>query len=169
MCVGRKRLFLTQDSQTWRTSRPLCNSNSQKKLLKAGAVCCFPHTSFFITASIYSPQLQRREMNPPTRRHRGTHPAAKQLTCYNLHVVFCFCPGSSCKTPPFLHCSGPAAVLRGGGREDPAGKHYTLIKILFKSAAATQNLLSSLRCWVDGVKSSFLTCSDRLAHQLWMN
>lgn len=152
MCVGRKRLFLTQDSQTWRTSRPLCNSNSQKKLLKAGAVCCFPHTSFFITASIYSPQLQRREMNPPTRRHRGTHPAAKQLTCYNLHVVFCFCPGSSCKTPPFLHCSGPAAVLRGGGEKTQQANI-----ILSLRSCLNQQLLHKISSAHWGVESTVLS------------
>lgn len=151
MCVGRKHLFLMQDSQTWRTSRPLCNSNSQKKLLKAGAVCCSLH-KFFITASIYSPELQRRDMNPPTRRHRGTHPAAKQLTCYNLHVVFCFCPGSSCKTPPFLHCSGPAAVLRGGGREDPAGKHYISLR-----SCLNQQLLHEISSAHWGVESTVLS------------
>lgn len=152
MCVGRKRLFLTQDSQTWRTSRPLCNSNSQKKLLKAGAVCCFPHTSFFITASIYSPQLQRREMNPPTRRRRGTHPAAKQLTCYNLHVVFCFCPGSSCKTPPFLHCSGPAAVLRGGGEKTQQANI-----ILSLRSCLNQQLLHKISSAHWGVESTVLS------------
>lgn len=152
MCVGRKRLFLTQDSQTWRTSRPLCNSNSQKKLLKAGAVCCSPHTSFFITASIYSPQLQRREMNPPTRRHRGTHPAAKQLTCYNLHVVFCFCPGSSCKTPPFLHCSGPAAVLRGGGEKTQQANI-----ILSLRSCLNQQLLHKIYSAHWGVESTVLS------------
>lgn len=152
MCVGRKRLFLTQDSQTWRTSRPLCNSNSQKKLLKAGAVCCSPHTSFFITASIYSPQLQRREMNPPTRRHRGTHPAAKQLTCYNLHVVFCFCPGSSCKTPPFLHCSGPAAVLRGGGEKTQQANI-----ILSLRSCLNQQLLHKISSAHWGVESTVLS------------
>lgn len=152
MCVGRKRLFLMQDSQTWRTSRPLCNSNSQKKLLKAGAVCCSPHTSFFITASIYSPQLQRREMNPPTRRHRGTHPAAKQLTCYNLHVVFCFCPGSSCKTPPFLHCSGPAAVLRGGGEKTQQANI-----ILSLRSCLNQQLLHKISSAHWGVESTVLS------------
>lgn len=152
MCVGRKRLFLTQDSQTWRTSRPLCNSNSQKKLLKAGAVCCSLHTSFFITVSIYSPQLQRREMNPPTRRHRGTHPAAKQLTCYNLHVVFCFCPGSSCKTPPFLHCSGPAAVLRGGGEKTQQANI-----ILSLRSCLNQQLLHKISSAHWGVESTVLS------------
>lgn len=152
MCVGRKRLFLTQDSQTWRTSRPLCNSNSQKKLLKAGAVCCSLHTSFFITVSIYSPQLQRREMNPPTRRRRGTHPAAKQLTCYNLHVVFCFCPGSSCKTPPFLHCSGPAAVLRGGGEKTQQANI-----ILSLRSCLNQQLLHKISSAHWGVESTVLS------------
>lgn len=152
MCVGRKRLFLTQDSQTWRTSRPLCNSNSQKKLLKAGAVCCSLHTSFFITVSIYSPQLQCREMNPPTRRHRGTHPAAKQLTCYNLHVVFCFCPGSSCKTPPFLHCSGPAAVLRGGGEKTQQANI-----ILSLRSCLNQQLLHKISSAHWGVESTVLS------------
>lgn len=152
MCVGRKRLFLMQDSQTWRTSRPLCNSNSQKKLLKAGAVCCSLHTSFFITVSIYSPQLQRREMNPPTRRRRGTHPAAKQLTCYNLHVVFCFCPGSSCKTPPFLHCSGPAAVLRGGGEKTQQANI-----ILSLRSCLNQQLLHKISSAHWGVESTVLS------------
>lgn len=56
--------------------------------------------------------------NPPT--HLLTHPAAswetKQLTCCNLHVVLCFCPGSFCKTWPSLRCSGTAVVLREAGK-----------------------------------------------------
>lgn len=106
---------------------------------------------FYITASIYSPQLQRREMNPPTRRHRGTHPAAKQLTCYNLHVVFCFCPGSSCKTRPFLHCSGPAAVLRGGEKTQQANIIFSLRSCL------NQQLLHKISSAHWGVESSVLS------------
>lgn len=110
--------FFMGDLLTLKTSQPLCNANSQK----ACDVCCSLNTR-------YSVSQRRLEPTAPVEGHVPTHPAApretpsrknttttnkkKQLTCYNLHVVFCFCPGSFCKTRPFLHCSGPAVVLRG--------------------------------------------------------
>lgn len=36
-----------------------------------------------------------------------------RLTCCSWRDVFCFCPGSFCKTLPFLCCSGTAAALQG--------------------------------------------------------
>lgn len=34
------------------------------------------------------------------------------LTCCNLRVVSCLCPGSSCRRRPSLHCPGSDAALR---------------------------------------------------------
>lgn len=46
-----------------------------------------------------------------TKRHRGRRQTAKQLTCCNWRVVFCFCPGSFCRRRPSLRCRATVAAL----------------------------------------------------------
>ncbi len=66
-----------------------------------------------------------RHYHPP-RGTVGGNPAAKQLTCYNLHVGFCFCRGSFCKTRPFPHCSESAVVLRDREMKQEANIIFSL-------------------------------------------
>lgn len=110
-------------------------------------------------------------MYPPTQRHRGRRPAAKiqqqqqkkQLTCYNLHVVFCFCPGSFCKTRPFLHCSGPAVVLRGQKtQQTPLYSHQDTFPLKITSCYVISSVNS-------GVELSVLRLHLKLAQRLWIH
>lgn len=84
------------------------------------------HRKLFKACDVHSSTHKVQNITVSTKAHsiRRTRPpsttvgdAAQQLTCYNLHVFFCFCPGSFCKTQPSPRCPGTAGVLCGLGAD----------------------------------------------------